>query len=437
MDIRITPGPLAGTVTPPPSKSQAHRLLIAAALSGGFSVLKGLAQSQDIQATAGCLRAMGAYLEEPESGDIRVHGLGNSIPQHREPWLVYFDCGESGSTLRFLIPVALAVQGGGIFTGRGRLMERPQQPYFDIFDEKGIFYEQKEVALTVRGELTPGEYRLPGNVSSQFVTGLLYALPLLDGDSEIILTSPLESRGYVYMTLNTLKAFGIQTKWENTSTLLIPGGQKYRSRDLTVEADWSQAAFWYAAQALGNPVAVEGMNPRSIQGDRNFLDWVRMVKNQPMTGGITTPIWGNGPEANPPFDPPGGCAVSIDVSQNPDLVPPLAVMGALMNGVLRVKNAARLRMKESDRLSSVTKTLNALGAQAEEGPDFLKITGRDGLEGGVTVDCCNDHRIAMMAAVAATRCRKPVTLLGAECVKKSYPDFWEEYKRLGGKFDVL
>lgn len=437
MDVLITPGPLAGTVTPPPSKSQAHRVLIAAALSGGFSVLKNLAQSQDIQATTDCLRALGAYFETLENGGIRVHGLGNSIPQHREDWLVKFDCGESGSTLRFLIPVALMVQGGGIFTGRGRLMERPQQPYFDIFDEKGVFYEQKDGVLTVRGELRPGEYRLPGNVSSQFVTGLLYALPLLDGDSQIVLTSPLESRGYVDMTINTLKSFGIQTKRENTSTLLIPGRQKYQSRDLTVEADWSQAAFWYAAQALGNPVAVEGMDPRSIQGDRVFLNWGRMVQNQPMTGGITVPILGNGAGAEPPFSPPGSCAVSIDVSQNPDLVPPLAVMGALMNGVLRVKNAARLRIKESDRLSSVTKTLNALGAQVEEGRDFLNITGVDGLAGGVTVDCCNDHRIAMMAAVAATRCKKPVTLLGAECVKKSYPGFWDDYRMLGGKFDVL
>ena len=414
MDIRITPGLLKGTVTPPPSKSLAHRAILAQLLAGGGTI-SNLAASQDIEATQRCAAAL-----KTEGEDLPL-----------------LDCGESGSTLRFLIPIALALRGGGRFTGRGRLMERPQQPYFDIFDEKDIFYAQKDGALTVRGELTPGEYRLPGNVSSQFITGLLYALPLLDGDSWIVLTSPLESRGYVYMTLNTLKAFGLQIKWKNTSTLLIHGRQKYQSRDLTVEADWSQAAFWYAAQALGNPVAVEGMDPRSIQGDRVFLNWVRMVKNQPMTGGITVPVLGNGAGAEPPFSSPEGCAVSIDVSQNPDLVPPLAVMGALMNGVLRVKNAARLRMKESDRLASVTKTLNALGAQVEEGPDFLKITGRDGLEGGVTVDCCNDHRIAMMAAIAATRCRQPVTLLGADCVRKSYPIFWEEYKRLGGKFDVL
>ncbi len=411
MDIRITPAPLKGTVAPPPSKSQAHRVLIAAALSGGFSVLRGLAQSQDILATAACLRAMGAYLEEAEAGAVRVHGLGSSIPQHRESWLVKFDCGESGSTLRFLIPVALAVLGGGIFSGRGRLMERPQRPYFDIFDEKGIFYKQKDGALTVRGELTPGEYRLPGNVSSQFVTGLLYALPLLDGDSQIVLTSPLESRGYVDMTLDALGRFGVRAEAREDGWL-VPGGQKYRPCSMTVEADWSQAAFWYGAIALGSSLELERLNAFSIQGDMKIVPCFLKLQ--------------------------GRGELELDVSDCPDLAPPLAAMAALRAGeITRLTNAARLRMKESDRLSSVTRALNALGADVEEGPDFLTITGRDSLAGGAAVDCCGDHRIAMMAAVAATRCKSPVTLLGAECVQKSYPDFWEEYKRLGGKLDVV
>ena len=411
MDIRITPGLLRGTVAPPPSKSQAHRVLIAAALSGGFSVLRGLAQSQDIQATAACLRAMGADPEELDGGDIRVHGLGSSIPQRREPWLVKFDCGESGSTLRFLIPVALAVQGGGIFTGRGRLMERPQRPYFDIFAGKGIFCEQKDSSLTVRGELTPGEYRLPGNVSSQFVTGLLYALPLLDGDSQIVLTSPLESRGYVDMTLDALGRFGVRAEAREDGWL-VPGGQKYRPCSMTVEADWSQAAFWYGAIALGSSLELEGLNAFSIQGDMKIVPCFLKLQ--------------------------GRGELELDVSDCPDLAPPLAAMAALRAGeATRLTNAARLRMKESDRLSSVTRALNALGADVEEGPDFLAITGRVSLAGGAAVDCCSDHRIAMMAAVAATRCKAPVTLLGAECVQKSYPNFWEEYKRLGGKLDVI
>lgn len=432
MNVTITPAKLSGTVTPPPSKSQAHRVLIAAALADGECTISNVAFSQDIEATMSCLESLGAEFARDDS-TVTVRGMGaNTMSPLRRLAYPRLDCGESGSTLRFLIPVALAVRSGGIFSGRGRLMERPQKPYFDLFDEKDIFHEQKDGVLTVTGMLTPGTYQLPGDVSSQFVTGLLYALPLLDGDSEIVLTTPLESTDYVSMTLDTLKTFGIQIKWENTSTLLIPGGQIYRPHNMTIEADWSQAGFWYAAQALGNLVAVAGMNPRSIQGDREFSDWVRMVKNEPMTSGLTVPIWGNGAEAGPLSRPSGGCTVSIDVSQNPDLVPPLAVMGALMNGILKIENAARLRIKESDRLASVTQVLSALGADVTEGPDSLEIRGKETLSGGVTVDSFNDHRIAMMAAIAATRCERPVTVLGAECVAKSYPNFWDDYEALGG-----
>jgi len=412
MDLKITPCPLKGTVTPPPSKSQSHRVLLAAALAGGRSELSGLADSQDIQATAACLRAMGACLEEPERGRVRVHGLGHSIPQHREEWLARIDCGESGSTLRFLIPVVLLVLGGGIFTGRGRLMERPQGPYLEIFKEKGICFEQKDGVLTVRGELPPGRYALPGNVSSQFVTGLLYALPLLDGDSEIVLTSPLESRGYVDMTLDVLQKFGIYVETEKNGNFFAPGGQHYQSRDMAVEADWSQAGFWYAAMGLGNSVKVTGLDPNSTQGDRIAAEYYELLCR---------------------------CGdAELDVSGCPDLVPPLAVHAALRPGQSTcLVNAGRLRLKESDRLSSVTQVLNALGAKVEEGPDSLAFSGVSSLKGGVRVSSFNDHRIAMMAAVAATRCEAPVTLTGAESVNKSYPTFWEEYRRLGGQFEEV
>ncbi len=432
MIITITPTKLAGSVTPPPSKSQAHRALIAAALAEGESVISNVAFSQDIEATLDCLDHLGARFVR-DGSTVTVQGMAaNAMSPLRRLAYPHLDCGESGSTLRFLIPVALAVRGGGLFTGRGRLMERPQKPYFDLFDKKGIFYEQKDGVLTVTGMLTPGTYQLPGDVSSQFVTGLLYALPLLEGDSEIVLTTPLESTNYVSMTLEALKTFGIQVRWKNTSTLFIPGKQTYRPCDMTIEADWSQAGFWYAAQVLGNPVTIAGMNQRSIQGDREFLDWMQMVKNEPIIGGVTVPILGEERQAEAPFTPSEGCVVSIDASQNPDLVPPLAAMGSLMNGMLQIENAARLRIKESDRLASVTQVLNALGADVIEGPDFLTIRGKETLSGGVTVDSFNDHRIAMMAAIAATRCEKPVTVTGAQCVAKSYPDFWEQYEKLGG-----
>ncbi|MCI5561640.1 MAG: 3-phosphoshikimate 1-carboxyvinyltransferase [Intestinimonas massiliensis] len=386
MNVTITPGLLRGAITPPPSKSQAHRLLIAAALADGESRIEHLADSQDIQATRRCMAALKAP--------------GEDLP--------VLDCGESGSTLRFLIPVALALRGGGRFTGRGRLMARPQKPYFDLFDEKGIAYRQEDGVLTVQGRLTPGTFALPGDVSSQFVTGLLYALPLLEGDSRITLTTPLESRGYVDMTLEALERFGIRAECPDGRTLRVPGGQTYRPCRAAVESDYSQAAFYYAANGLGGQVEILGLNPRSAQGDRCIVPY-----HMQLCG-------------------PG--EAELDVSQCPDLVPPLAAHAALRQGITRIVNAARLRIKESDRLTAVTQVLTALGADVVEGADRLTITGQpEGLAGGVTVDSHNDHRIAMMAAVAATRCAAPVTIIGAECVAKSYPDFWEDYERLGGQ----
>ncbi len=386
MNVTITPGLLRGAITPPPSKSQAHRLLIAAALADGESRIEHLADSQDIQATRRCMAALKAP--------------GEDLP--------VLDCGESGSTLRFLIPVALALRGGGRFTGRGRLMARPQKPYFDLFDEKGIAYRQEDGVLTVQGRLTPGTFALPGDVSSQFVTGLLYALPLLEGDSRITLTTPLESRGYVDMTLEALERFGIRAECPDGRTLRVPGGQTYRPCRAAVESDYSQAAFYYAANGLGGQVEILGLNPRSAQGDRCIVPY-----HMQLCG-------------------PG--EAELDVSQCPDLVPPLAAHAALRQGITRIVNAARLRIKESDRLTAVTQVLTALGADVVEGADRLTITGQpEGLAGGVTVDSHNDHRIAMMAAVAATRCAAPVTITGAECVAKSYPDFWEDYERLGGQ----
>ena len=408
MDVTIVPGTLKGAVTPPPSKSQAHRLILAAALSGGISTLSNVDFSQDIEATLGCLSALGTGVERLSQGQVRLHGLGNSIPQAGP--IPVLDCGESGSTLRFLIPAALVVMGGGIFTGHGRLMERPQEPYFRLFDEKGIAYEKKDGTLTVEGTLEPGEYVLPGNVSSQFFTGLLYALPLLDGDSILRSTTPLESRGYVDMTLDALRTFGVSVEETEPGVFSIPGHQRYQSKELAVEADWSNAAFWYAANFLGAQVDIRNLNPDSVQGDRQVgaLYW-KLAR-------------------------PGD--VDIDLSQCPDLAPPLAAMAAVRKGTTRFVNAGRLRMKESDRLQTIAQTLNALGGKAQVGEDTLTLEGVDSLEGG-TVDGCNDHRIAMMAAVAAVACKQPVTILDDECVKKSYPHFWWDYTALGGEVHGL
>ena len=366
----------------------AHRAVVAELLAGldTFSVSPTL--SEDIRATVACAAAL--------------RGAGESV----------LDCGESGSTLRFLIPVALVLRGGGTFTGRGRLMQRPQTPYFDIFDEKGVVYEQAGDRLTVRGRLTPGEYRLPGDVSSQFVTGLLFALPLLDAKSVIRLTSPLQSAAYVDMTLDTLRRCGVSADCTNPDVFRIPGRQRYRVDNLSVEADWSQAAFWYAANFLGNAVEIRGLNPDSVQGDRAIADLYREMQ---------TPA-----------------PLEIDLSGIPDLLPPLAIMAARRASPTRFANAGRLRLKESDRLESVAALLRAFGVGAETGPDWLRVDGgMTDSGGGVDVDDANDHRIVMAAAVLASARREPVTIRGAEAVRKSYPSFFADYRELGGEIRVL
>ena len=258
MNVTITPAALGGAVTPPPSKSQAHRLIIAAALSDGVCRLSNVELSQDIQATLRCMRT----LDADASADGTVIRGADLVDGFETPPPEIMDCGESGSTLRFLIPVALALKGGGRFTGHGRLMERPQEPYFRLFAEKGIAWTLENGVLAVEGRLTPGVYALPGDVSSQFITGLLYALPLLEGDSELVLTTALESRGYVDMTLDALAQFGVSAEYDGDRRFRVPGNQAYRHRDLAIEGDWSNAAFWFAAAFLGHGVDVEGLRPR-------------------------------------------------------------------------------------------------------------------------------------------------------------------------------
>ncbi len=409
MDIQITPRHLSGTVTPPPSKSMAHRLLIAAALGSGISTVRGVAMSQDVEATLRCLTALGGHWRETTPGTLEITGIGGrrSTPGTALPHL---DCGESGSTLRFFLPIALAVAGGGVFTGQGRLMARPQGPYLDLFREKGIFCEQTGGTLTVRGTLEPGEYHLPGNVSSQFFTGLLFALPLLDGPSTIVPTTAVESWDYILMTLDALTGAGVTAAEPHTpgeAFRVCPAA--YQPFDRTVEADWSQAAFWYAAIALGSQLELTGLNAFSVQGDMAVVPhFLRLTQ-------------------------PGDR--EIDVSGIPDLLPPLAVMAAVRSGTTRFVNAARLRMKESDRLETTAALLTTLGVSAQAGPDFLTVQG--GAITGGTVDGANDHRIVMAAAIAATASSSPVTIRGAEAVKKSYPDFWEVYQSLGGVIHVL
>ena len=405
MDLTIYPTRLRGSITPPPSKSQAHRLIILAALADGESTIENFAPGEDLLATISAVRALGAAVEI-DGSTLRIRGIDPHAARTGD--LPHIDCGESGTTLRFMIPVALAVAGGGVFTGSDRLMQRPLAPYFAIFREQGIRYSLENNTLTVQGQLQPGQYRLPGDVSSQFFSGLLLALPILSEPSVLIPEGRLESSSYIAMTLHALSQFGVHipATMSLPPQYHIPANSIYQPQSLSVEADWSQAAFWYAAAGMGNEITVTGMTNESFQGDRAILEYGAMLAD-------------NGD-------------VSIDISDCPDLAPPLAVWGALRSGQLRLTNAARLRLKESDRLAAITQTLTALGAEIREEADSLTIQGKSSLAGGVTVNCHNDHRIAMMLAIAATRCAQPITLLGAQCVGKSYPRFWEDFTALGG-----
>ncbi|MBR5237058.1 MAG: 3-phosphoshikimate 1-carboxyvinyltransferase [Clostridia bacterium] len=393
----ITPGHLAGTVCVPPSKSQAHRAVIAAALAGGGSQIENLVLSQDISAT---MQAMSCFAALSFADGVMTAQKGAPVLEEE----LTFDCNESGSTIRFLIPLALTLGKKVHFTGRGRLLERPLDPYFDICDTFGITYERTADKISFCGKLSAGDFALPGNISSQFITGLLFALPLLSGDSTITLTTEAESVGYIDMTLEILSLFGIEVERKDVCHYFIPGGQSYKPYSMRVEGDYSQAAFYLCANAMGSRVDVQGLSDASCQGDKAILSVIRQF-GSPLS------------------------AIDLDVSQIPDLVPVLAVLATQAEGTTHLTGAARLRIKESDRLETTTDMLTRFGAQVTEGADSLAIVGKTPLL-GCTIDSHNDHRIAMAAAIGATVASGEVTILGSECVAKSYGNFWQDYEAL-------
>ena len=417
MNIVIEPSPLKGEIAAIPSKSVAHRMLICAALADGPTTLRIPKTSDDIDATADCLRALGAAITV-NNEDYIVEPIAQieNIP--------LLDCGESGSTLRFLLPVAAAAADRCRFDGHGRLPERPLSDLTDAMKEHGVSFDGEKLPFTIGGRLRGGIYRLPGNVSSQYITGLLLALPLCEEDSVIELTTALESASYIDITLSVLKTFGITVHCER-NRYIIPGKQVFRSPGtLPVEGDWSNAAFFLTAAALNNDIAMTGLNPNSAQGDRKIIALLEQL------GAVTQKDNGR---LTLRSDDLKGC--TIDIQDTPDLLPVLSVAAAFAQGKTTFINAARLRLKESDRLASSAAMIENLGGRADVGEDELTVYGT-GLIGG-TVDSCNDHRIAMSAAVAATRCSKPVTILNAEAVKKSYPGFYNDYNKTGGKAHVL
>lgn len=412
MTITIQPGAVSGTVQAIPSKSVAHRLLICAALADKPTHVFCENESQDIAATVRCLQSLGASIWH-EGGAYRV------VPIHREriPQPCTLDCGESGSTLRFLVPVVCALGVKATFQMAGRLAQRPMEPLATQLREHGctITHRPDQDRMDVSGQLRPGTFTIPGNVSSQFITGLLFALPLLDQESTLVVEGELESKGYVDMTLSALKTFGITPPKTDDRWTITPS--TYASpATLRVEGDWSNAAPWLCMGVLGGEgITVEGMDPNSLQGDKAVCDILARMGGQV-----------SGTTAKPGTLEP----TTIDARNIPDLVPVLAAVAAAIPGQTRVTGAARLRIKESDRLTTTAQTLNALGGDVEETEDGLIIRGKARLAGG-TVDAQGDHRIAMLAAVASVICDGPVTITGAEAIRKSYPTFWQELRELG------
>jgi 3-phosphoshikimate 1-carboxyvinyltransferase len=394
MDVHVGPSGLSGGITAPPSKSAAHRAIIAAALAGGTSVIDNVDLSSDIRATIGACEALGCRIAIDTSGKYAALTVDGGMSINGS---AHIDCAESGSTLRFFIPIACALPGPKVFTGHGRLPHRPIDAYYDIFTRDGIVRSHPDTAnlpLTVSGTLSGGDYTIDGSVSSQYITGLLFALPLLAASSTLTVTGTFASRGYVDMTLRTLKSFGIDIACEG-NRYIIKGGQKYMPQHITVEGDDSQAAFFIVGGALAGDITLYGLHADSLQPDRVAAD---------ILGRMGADITRDGDALHIKKSALHG--TDIDVSQCPDLVPPLAVAAALADGVTHITGAARLRIKESDRLAAMSNNLARLGI--------------------------SDHRITMAFAIAALTSTHGLMLSGAACIDKSYPGFFQDLAALGG-----
>ena len=415
MNKTILPGARTGEVHIPASKSQAHRMLLCAAMGENEVTLRCRGLSKDILATVACLKALGASVDA--EGEV-LHLRPVSAPP---PGLCLLPCGESGSTLRFLLPLVGALGASAVFEREGRLPERPIEPLGRELCRNGMDIRSDGARLSCSGQLRPGAFSLPGNISSQYISALLMTLPLLEGESTLHIEGALESAAYVAMTEEVLRLGGVRTE-KTGYGYRIPGGQRCRfAPELSVEGDYSNAAFFLCAGALSERgIRVTGLDPQSRQGDRAIVPLLEEMGAQVASDGSSVTVKRDALHG-----------ITIDASPIPDLIPVLSVVAAAASGETRVIHAQRLRLKESDRLHSTTQMLRALGAEAEELPDGLVIRGGRTLAGG-TVDACGDHRIAMSAAVAGGICRGTVTICGSECVQKSYPDFWTDFQQLKG-----
>ena len=450
MSLKVNNLFLKGNVKIPPSKSYAHRAIICAALSDGFSKIENIVLSDDINATINAVKALGADISINDDC-ISVYGIyrdhNNKADVNYKKDLISIDCMESGSTLRFMIPISTLFNTDKEFIMRGNLGKRPLDVYKRIFDINGIKYKNhtdENDNLTDRddsydrfvvsdGYIKPDRYIVPGNISSQFITGLLFTLPLIDGDSVLELEGKIESKGYIDITLQVLSDFGINIEKKNERTFLIKGNQKYKAGNYRVEGDFSQGTFFLCADALGSDIEIEDLNPDSIQGDKETLKILsdmgyefKFSKDKEKTVFKCRGINNTNEELNLK-----GCI--IDAAGCPDIIPVISVCAAVANGRTKIINAGRLRIKECDRLHAICSELSKLGAQISEGEDYIIIEGKEKLKGGCDVWSHKDHRICMMLAIASSICEEPVNIIDTECVSKSYPDFFDDFIKLGGE----
>ncbi len=405
-NITISPKKLAGSINIPPSKSMGHRAIICASLSKGISHIDNMVLSDDMIATIEAMKSLGAKIEIEKGVEVdRLVIDGSKTFTKKDSFI---DCIESGSTLRFLVPISIVKENSVNFVGQGNLGKRPLTTFYNIFDEQKINYsfEEDVLNLKINGSLKSGTFNVEGNISSQFISGLMFALPLLDGNSVINITTELESKGYLDLTLSMLKKFGITIENNNYESFIIKGNQQYTSCNYYVEGDYSQGAFYYAANDLGSNIDIKGLDKNSLQGDKEVIEILDKLKNS-------------------------NTIVEIDASNCPDVIPVITVVAALRVGETNIINAGRLRIKECDRLTAISTLINKIGGNIIELPNSLIIKGVKNFKGG-EVDSYDDHRIAMSMAIASTVCTEQLTINNSSCVKKSYPNFWKDFVSLGG-----
>ncbi len=421
MKAKIYPSKVHGQITIPPSKSMAHRAIICASLAKGTSTITNVSYSEDILATLHGMEQLGAIIKRQKDA-IQITGIAD-FKQCKSDTIF---CNESGSTLRFFIPIFSLCEKKIIFTGKERLLKRPQTIYEEIFHKQGLRYQQSAESITICGPLKSTHYELEGNISSQFISGLLFALPLLEEDSTIHIKEPFESASYVDLTLEMLQHFGIEVTYQDKNTLYIKGNQTYQANDYHVEGDYSQLAFFAVLAAINNDLDVNGVNASSKQGDQVILSILKKatIPVEPLSYGYhisCKEFKGN----------------EIDLQNCPDLGPILCVLAMYAKGTTRIYNAQRLRYKESDRIAAMESELKKCGVQISTTESEIIINGKNNYAGDVVLHAHNDHRIVMSLCVAATLFHQSIIIDGVEAINKSYPDFFEDFKRIGGKVELI